>query len=215
MAILYNERMEPIFGDLQAFLDSGRALLRGQYISFYPLPAVVIFALFALLPVPVLLALVLGGSVVLLVVMFKRRALAWIFFAPVLQTFALGQLTLGWLWLLRSASPLSLALLTLKPQLAILALPLLIRKRELWKPFAGWMAVIYVPVTLIRPTWPIEWYWQITGDRLSSTSSSLWEVPILAAAFLLFVLVIHLRGRFVSWSALVMTAGVGRLVLWR
>ena len=180
-------RIDTIFGDLQAFVDSGNALLNGQYISQYPLPAVIIFALFALLPAPALLAFVLGSSVVLLVSMFKRRALAWIFFAPVLQTLALGQLTIFWLWLLRRASPLSLALLTLKPQLAILALPLLARRRELWRPFALWMAVIYVPTTLLRPSWPIEWIQQINDGRLNGTSSSLWTVPVLALGFALFV----------------------------
>ena len=186
MELLYNDKMD-IFGDLQAFYDSGHALLGGQYVSLYPLPIVVLFALLSLLPMPLLLALVLGSSIVILVIMFKRRALLWLFFAPILQTFALGQLTIIWLWLLRRASAWSLALLTLKPQLAILALPLLIRRHALWKPFAMWMAVLYVPVTLIRPSWPIEWIAQINDGRLNGTSSSLWPVPVLVLGLALFI----------------------------
>ena len=202
MTILYNDSMD-IFGDFQAFIDSGYALLNGQYVSQYPLPAVVLFALLSLFSSPFLLVLLIGISIIILVAMLKRRALLWIFFAPVLQTFALGQLTIVWLWLMHHASAWSLALLTLKPQLAILALPVLIRRRELWKPFAAWIAVIYVPVTLIRPTWPIEWFWQINDGRLNGTSSSLWPVPLLAFGILILLAFLRYdRTGGMSWPSL-------------
>lgn len=191
-----------ISGDLQSFYDSGHALLSGQYVSFYPLPIVVLFALLSLLPMPLLLALLLASSVMILVAMFKRRALLWLFFAPILQTFALGQLTIIWLWLLRHASAWSLALLTLKPQLAILALPLLIHKRALWKPFAAWMVLLYVPVTLIRPSWPVEWIMQINDGRLNGTSASLRSAPLLAIMFGILALLVYRRMGGVSWPSL-------------
>jgi len=182
-----------MFGDLQAFLDGGRALLDGRYSSYYPLPIVVFFAILSFLPAPLLILLILILSSIILVSLFKRQALLWLLFVPTLETLALGQLSIIWLWLLNRATPLSLALLTLKPHLFPLAIPILADRPILRRPFLIWCAVIYLPSLILRPTWPAEWIAQIFGDgRIThGTSASLWSmiwlIPIAAVALLLAV----------------------------
>lgn len=177
-----------MFGDLMAFIESGRLWQQGIYSSLYPLPFVMIWSVLARLPFPVLVALTGILALVILVALFKRRALLWIWYMPVLETLVLGQLSLVWLWLLMRATPLTLALLTLKPHLFPLAIPALAERSELRKPFLAWCVAIYLPAFIVRPAWPAEWLAQVFSDQriVHGTSASLWPVawliPFVAVA---------------------------------
>jgi hypothetical protein len=134
--------------------------------------------------------LIIGLSLALLIALFRRRAMLWILYVPVLQTLYLGNLDIIGLWLLQHESAVSLALLTLKPQIAVFAIPSLVRRRDLWRPFAFWCATLYGPVTIARPSWVSEWLRQMDDGRLwAGTSASLWVVPALAVAFALAMLI--------------------------
>jgi len=186
------------FLDFTVLYQTGKDLWNGLYTGLYPLPANGLFALWALFPEWATLAALLITSLALFVAVFKRKALLWVFYVPVLQVLWMGQIDLLSLWLLAHFSPVSLALLTLKPQLFILAIPLLLKRKELWKPFVAWCAVLYVPITLVRPTWILEWIRQMNDGRLSSVSDSFWQVPLLA----IIVLVTLIVTRKISFNVL-------------
>lgn len=178
-------------GDLDDFLKYGQQLLSGTYNPRYPLPMQGVFVFLSLLPRPVVIALVVGLSLLCLLHLFKRRALLWIFYAPILQCLALGNLDVIALWIMVRASPVSLALLTLKPQLFLFALPTLYHRRELWKPFIGWCALLWGIPTLIYPQWVGQF---IAGgdDRIvAGTSASLWPVPFAALLLIFYMAVSH------------------------
>lgn len=188
--------------DFWALYNSGLDLWHGQYTGLYPLPANGLFALLALLPYQVALALVSFVGLALLVAMFRRQALVWIFFQPVLAGLWLGQLDLVWLWLLRWGSPVAFALMTLKPQLFPLALPALLADRAKWKPFTVACMGLYGPVTVIRPSWPLEWLRQYNDGRLGwFGSTTILNSPLLGFALLLAVAALwRLDWRAVFWS---------------
>ena len=177
------------FHDFFLLYQTGKDLWNSQYTGLYPLPASGFFALWTLLPPLVSLAIVFFGSLMLFVSIFKRKALLWVFFVPVWQVMWLGQVDLIAMWLLVHFSPVSLALLTLKPQLFPLAIPQLLQRKEMWKPFIAWCAVLYIPITSIRPTWIGEWMARINDGRLHEMYGSLWQVPVLAVAILVTLLV--------------------------
>ena len=87
--------------DLDMFIRWGQAMQRGEYIGLYPLPFAWIWAALSALPYPVLVFGVLLISLVLLIVLFRRRALFWMWYAPFIVTIGFGQLTMVWLGLLR------------------------------------------------------------------------------------------------------------------
>lgn len=183
--------------------QSGLDLWAGQYTGIYPLPMNGLFALLALLPRPVALALLMFLGLALFVAAFRRQALLWIFFQPVLAGLWLGQIDLIFLWLLRWGSPVALALATLKPQLFPLALPTLLADRAKWKPFGLACLALYGPVTLVRPSWPVEWLRQCDDGRLGWTgSSTILSSPLVGfAALLATSALIRLDWRSVFWSA--------------
>jgi len=173
-----------MFFDFQIFLHSGRDLWAGQYTGLYPLPMNGLFALLALLPPHIALLILCGVGLALFVATLKRDALIWVFYWPILSNLWLGQVDLMALWLLRHGSPASLALLTLKPQLFLLAIPQLVRNREIWKPFFIWTALLYLPITLIRPSWIFEWLAHMNDGRLDGGLTALTQIPVLAFVIL-------------------------------
>lgn len=188
--------------DFDEAMRIGRELWQGQYAGSYPLPMNAVFALLALLPRWLALALAMFVGLALFVTLFRRQALLWLFFQPVLAGLWLGQFDLIWLWLLRHASPVSLALLTLKPQLFPLALPALLSDRTKWRPFILACLALYVPVTIIRPMWPLEWLHQANDGRLGWTgSTTILNTPIIGFALLLAASALtRLDWRGVFWS---------------
>lgn len=175
--------------DLIDLFKYGQLLLQGQYFPRYPLPAVGLFALLSLIPIQLAFVLILCLSLVALVSLFKRRAVLWAMFAPITQCLIQGQVDVLCFWLMMHASPVSLALLTLKPQLFIFALPVLLKRREMWKPFIAWCLLLWGAPTLIYPQWIGQWLAGANDGRLQGTSASLWPVPLLALALIVFMLI--------------------------
>ena len=191
-----------MFGDYLDFYRYGLALRSGEYIAPYPLPAVWGLALVSLAPPLVGLIGLSLLSVVILVYLFRREALLWLWYIPILETFAQGQLSMLWLWLLQRGSAWGYALLTLKPHLFPLALPALAARRDLWRPFALWCVALYAPAFVLRPAWLSEWTARVfsghDGRITAGTTSSLWSVPILALA----VAIVLIVARRVEWRTI-------------
>ncbi len=185
------------FRDYAVFYEIGREFWRGHYsaLSLYPLPAVLLFALFALFPPEVGAIFLFVSSLTLIVVMFKRRALAWMFYMPILQTLQVGQLDIWALWLYWLNTPLSLILLSLKPQLFIVALPRLLADRALLKRVVVGVAILYGVPTLIYPQWIGQWLRQSVSDgRIDSISSPL----IVGAALVVMALTLAQRWHWLT-----------------
>ncbi len=168
------------FSDAAILYAQGQALWdTGTYNSMYPYPAVVLFALMSRLPLWVVVTLVTGASLAILVALTKRSALLWMFFTPFLQVVWLGQIDMPFVWLMSRPTPTRLALLTLKPQLFVLALPVLWKDKSLIRPTLLRITALYLPFTLARTAWIAEWLGH-AGYKLGEASVSLWAVPVLA-----------------------------------
>ena len=126
------------------------------------------------------------------VFVLKRDSLYWIFFVPLLQGLYLGQPdALFWL-AYRSERPALWALLSLKPQLLLPALPRVFASRRNLAEFLGAVIVLHAPFLILRPSWPLEWFRflssydqnRITTIPHSTTSASImfsiWVVPFAA-----------------------------------
>jgi hypothetical protein len=184
-----------MFADYDIFIRWGNELWQGQYNSLYPLPSVGFMAIMALFPKWLGLTLLTVGSIVILIAITKRLAPLWILYTPVLLNLGLGQIDMLCVGLLHVGSPVSLALLTLKPQLFVFALPKLwsftLKQKLQW---LGWTSLLYVPITIIRPTWIMDWVLQDDGRLSGSSATSLFSMPwFLSIAVLLIVLVLAVR----------------------
>ena len=188
--------------DFAQLYQSGDDLWRGQYTGLYPLPTNGLFALLALLPYRVAITLITFAGLALFVAMFRRRSFVWLLFQPVVSTLMLGQIDLIWLWLLRHGSPVALALMTLKPQLFPLAIPALLADRAKWRPFALACLMLYGPVTIIRPSWPMEWLRACNDGRLEwyGSTTILWNPLIGFVALLAVAALVRLDWRAVFWA---------------
>jgi hypothetical protein len=199
--------MGPSLIDLWVFFQQGVSLWQGQYNSFYPLPMVGFYALLSLMPFWFVALLICGLSLIVLVAVCRYRAVAWAFYPPFILGFVVGQPDMLFVGLYAIGSPVALALMTLKPQLLVFALPKLARfTRAEWKRFLFWVSVLYVPATLVMPSWPVLWMRAVLyGDaRLSnSTSASFWAEPVLF--LLLLPLVLLLLRRSLNPHALVLS----------
>jgi hypothetical protein len=157
----------------------------------------VLFAPISLLPLEpaaiACLALMLAGVVFTL----RRDSVYWIFFVPLLQCLYLGQLD-PFFWLIyRSERPALWALLSLKPQLLVPALPRVFASRRNLAEFLVAVIVLHAPFLMLRPTWPVEWFRllsgydqnRITGIPHSTTSGSIifsaWIVPFVVCLLVL------------------------------
>lgn len=165
--------LPPITGpgfDLDIMYRCGLALLAGQnpYAlpgAAYPPAMVLLFAVLALLPWGVVLWTVTGLNIMALVALKGRSALVWLFFIPVFHVIASGQVSLFFvlliplLWKGGWRAAVAVALFTLKPQLAIVALPFfLVRwmmtsegRWTLVKAAAISIALLVLPL-VVRPT---------------------------------------------------------------
>jgi hypothetical protein len=160
----------------------------------------VLFAPISLLPVDVAAVLWFGGALLAVVLNLKKESLYWVFFVPFLKTMYLGQLD-PLFWIIYCANrPAVWALLSLKPQLLLPALPrIFASKRNAVEFFAAALA-LHVPFLLIRPTWPAEWirflaaYEENRLTRVPSTTVSAaiifsdWLLPFAVGLVLLVLL---------------------------
>lgn len=167
--------------DYETFMNIGGRLLSGGEVyrenSYYPMPYVLIFAVFAWLPRAVSLVVWLLGPVIAALFISGGNPLV-LLFAPVFGHFAGGQSAvfgmLG-LWGYRKhqeadhvGGGIWLGLTMLKPQLGLV--PLVFAAIQWWRAlraekriprqawaFAVTTALIYLPGFLIMPDWPVRW----------------------------------------------------------
>jgi hypothetical protein len=159
----------------------------------------VLLAPISLLPIDVAAAAWFVISLAILVWILRSRGLYWILFVPFLQCMFLGQIDpLFWL-IYRSKRPAVWALLSLKPQLLLAAVPGIFSSRKNFIEFAAATLALHVPFLLIRPGWVAEWlsflshYQNRLGEITRTTVSgefmfSAWVVPLaLLLAALIFL----------------------------
>jgi len=167
--------------DYETFMDIGQRLLSGKEVwgenSYYPMPYVMIFALFSWLPRP--LSMVIWHLGPVLTALAISGWSPWVLvFAPVFGHMVGGQtavFALLGLWAYhRNADPQNwqggiwLGLTVLKPQLGLI--PTGWAAFQWWKSFRytkllpsqmwAWlvmMAVIYLPGFALIPDWPVHW----------------------------------------------------------
>ena len=167
--------------DYETFMRIGRALLTGGQVygenSYYPLPYVMIFTAFTLLPAALSLAVWLLAPVIAALIIGRGHPFV-LLFAPLFAHFAGGQSTLVsmlGLWGYRVNPRLDqmrggawLGVMLLKPQLALV--PLAFAAREWWLywrlhgrvPRQAWgcvvtAALLYAPAFALWPSWPLAW----------------------------------------------------------
>ena len=176
-------------------MQQGQALWHGQYTSLYPLPMLGWFALFGMLPGWVGAVCWTLLSLAVLVGLTRRKALFWLFYPPLVNVLLAGQPDVFFLGLYAQGSPVALALMTLKPQLFIFALPRLAHfTRRQWAQWAGWLALLYGPITLLRPGWIGEWLRLLQSENRLPTSASFWGAPWMFLLLLpLIPLAVHFR----------------------
>lgn len=168
--------------------------------AIYPPPMMLLLRVLGLLPGQVAFYVWTGLNLLLLVLMFKRRVLLYIFYMPVMFHLGAGQLDIFFLWLSTFLKKgdwkaiLAGALITLKPQVALILLPWhLLRWAR--KPQIIWSVVtasLWGHYYLVRPTWYAQWLSSASGtvqDEISATPSlfslfPFWLSIPLAAALL-------------------------------
>lgn len=182
-----------VFTDYSTLMDTGTALWHGQYMGIYPLPALGWFAIWSLIPRDIGQWIWCALSIMALVALFKRRALLWLFYFPIIETLVLSQTDILFLWLASIKRPVAWALMTLKPQLFLFALPALIADKAAWRPFVLWCAMLYLPVTIVHPTWIVEWLRMMDDGRLSDHSATtlIYAPVIITISALIILAVIH------------------------
>lgn len=167
--------------DYETFMSIGARLLAGGEVygvnSYYPMPFVMIFALFSWLPRPLSMALWLLGPVIAALAITRGNPLV-LLFAPLFGHFAGGQSAVfGMLGLWgyrkfnqtdRAAGGVFLALTLLKPQLGLVSLAfacwqwwkMLRQTRRVSRQALAWgatIAALYLPGFLVIPDWPMRW----------------------------------------------------------
>jgi hypothetical protein len=129
----------------------------GNYTGLYPFPLMVLLAPVSRLSVDAAAIVWFITCLGILVWILRRNSLYWILFVPFLQNMFLGQLDpLFWL-AYRSKQPAVWALLSLKPQLLLLALPKIIASKRNAVEFTAATLGLHLPFLLLRPRWPLEW----------------------------------------------------------
>jgi hypothetical protein len=167
--------------DYFAFLKIGHDWWAGTYSGLYPLPAVGIFAALTLIPWQVGYWGLATLGMFSLLVRLKRAMPLWVAYIPILQVILIGNLDLVWWGLWTTRLPIAYALMTLKPQLMLFAIPEMIRWTRRQKlTWLGWTAVLWLPSFLVRPGWFGEWIYTLTHfERITQNlSSDLWNAPV-------------------------------------
>jgi hypothetical protein len=191
--------------DFLVLWEAGAAVLKGidPYSVngfFYPLPVACFLAPFGLFPYEIAFGLWLILNAALLLFFFRRLTWAWLLYAPVLHLFSSGQVEML-LWSLerfiyagdRARTPgwrgaILVALITLKPQTAIVLLPwygvhwLREDRGMLVRSGIATAALWGIPM-LWRPRWILDWYAALSpAGFLTSAGNTpgLWSVAKIA-----------------------------------
>lgn len=209
--------------DLANLLSGGAALLRGQplYVGtewYYPAPLAIFYALLALLPFWLAYGLVFAANLTALYAITGRRALVWLAYVPVAFLLLEGQNDLWFLLLERSLtsgrrSALLAALVTLKPQLAVILLPWhLYRWWKTDRRTLVWFAAFVASLWLV-PWHQEAWLSQIARSPDRGQSPSLWGLglPLAITLALVAILLVTSRGRDRWLASLQLSSPVGLL----
>lgn len=168
----------------------------------YPPPMMIIQRPIGLLPGSVAFIVWTLFNLILLVAMFKRKALLYIFFMPTMFDIVPGQNDLLFLWFSTFLKKqdwkaiLAGVLITLKPQMALLLLPWHLLRWE-WKTRFAWAAGVvglWGYYFLVRPEWYFQWVGvaQSWVNKENSATPSLfslvpfWLAVVLALGIFLF-----------------------------
>lgn len=178
--------------DIDIFIAAAQAIWNGQdpyhlagVETYYPLPFYLLFLPLAWLPTDVAHYLWAAISLVVLVVILRRRAILVMLSSQIVLTLILGQVDIIMmaLYLLIASGVtgggIALAFMFLKPQLVLLLTPFLLwrwlqtRSRELiW--FVSIVAVLFLASFIAQPDWVVSLYSR-SGERMRAAfSSSLW-----------------------------------------
>jgi hypothetical protein len=220
--------------DFGVMWEVGRAILAGQdpytvFGSFYPPAMSYLFVLFALLPLGLAYGLWTAANIgFLLRAVGLRRMMAWLLFVPMFMVIAAGQVDAAFLALATFLpkrdwkSVAAAALITLKPQVALLLLPLflvrwLLTDRRRLAAFVGATAVLHLWPLALDPTIGSRWierltssvgYRQMASPGLwSVVSEPKWLIGLLAMAIIIGALMT--RREWVSRAANVLALPVG------
>jgi hypothetical protein len=190
--------------DYVDFIEWGQALWQGRYIGWYPLPMTIFFAGLSLIPVWVGYALLVVVSVVILLRRFKWQAPLWFAYIPILQVLLVGNIDVLWMGLYYAKTPLSLTIMSLKPQLFWYALPDVWQMRHRWKEFLGWGVLVYGPAFLLRPFWVLEWLQLLRGYQqtvpILGDSAAIWSMPqVVAVVFVGLCLLVAWKVKGLNW----------------
>ncbi len=189
--------------DLSIFLHIGQAVLAGLnpyavHDSMYPPAMTMLFVIFAWMPPSLLAPLWMAFNAFLLVDGTRRQkqpSIPWLFFTPVLFMFMTGQIDIPFYWLTthlkggKRTAILCAALLTLKPQIALVVLPPVLLRwfREDRRCLAQWFAALAIIHSLpLLYNLHIYEYWlaSLTGpshDRIA-ISSGVFSFPFFAVS---------------------------------
>lgn len=181
--------------DFEIFYHAAQCFIHGQSpyncaAFFYPLPTLFLFLPLTAFPLAVAKMVWALLMLICFVITLKRRAVWFALYVPALQAFWQGQIDLVLLPALALATGPAMALLTLKPQLIWLYLPIWFygaswRERRLFLAVAGTM---WGGSVLVQPGWVFEF---LTTTRpmaqAAYASPSLWGGGWLPAVAVLVI----------------------------
>lgn len=187
----------PLFTDFYLIYDWVKSTIMGNaYIGYYPYPFYLFFSPILLIPKEIAAYIWLAVSIIILVFALKRKAIAALFYYPLIFHMYYNQVTIFFWGLYLTDNPIAIGLMSLKPQLLILALPKLINwfKNDIQKfiKFCITVIGIYIPSLILRPSWPMEFIKnQFLGNRTKEVSPSLWAVPVLLIIWIIILFIIR------------------------
>jgi hypothetical protein len=186
-----------LFYDFYVIYDWAQKLfMDNTYIGYYPYPFYMLFGWLTYIPREIAAIVWVSISIIILVAVMKRKAILYLFYYPLIFHVYYNQTSMIFWGLFIIGSPLSIAFMTLKPQLFLLTIPKLIQ----WfrtEPNKFYRTIIYIifiqlPFLLMRPMWPIEFINnQFTGLRIKEVSPSLWAMPFLLVIWIVIVYTIR------------------------
>lgn len=217
--------------DFGILWQGGQAILSGQdpySVPFflYPLPVAYFMAVLALLPQSVAFGAWLALNLGLLIYFFRKRFWQWLLFTPVLHTFSSGQVELV-LWSMaqglgrhwRGAG--LAALITLKPQTAIVLLPWFLwdwlrYDRRTFVTWIGFTGLLWGFPLLWRPNWISDWMQAVpaydvyeSGSNAPGVFSLLRVVPDVLPLIVVIAVVVFIWGQWQSREIARATAQLG------
>lgn len=203
--------------DFSVLWQAGQAVLSGQdpyqvNYFYYPLPFAYLCAFLAIFPEKVAFWGWITANVALLVYIYRRKFWQWMLYLPVLHMLSSGQVDLAFWGLERAIRTTWLgaflaALITLKPQTALLLLPwhlvnwfrhdriMLLR----WSLITG---LIWGLPLLWRPGWIGEWFQATQGISLSTASNSPGLFSLLRFWPAVWPLLVFVAGLVALWGVL-------------